>query len=286
MDNDPPAESTESSPLKRLLQFLKILKAPDTAEDLEQEIQEILEEGEEQGLISRQEGEMISSIFEFRETIAREIMTPRTEMVSAPDTASRAELIALITDKGYTRIPIYSSSPDKIIGILHAKDLLTACAAAEPEPTAKQFIKPATIVPEDKKLVALLTEFQSQKIHMAIVTDEFGGVRGLITLEDILEEIVGEIRDEHDKIERERKVIDANTLLADAKINIEEIENFFGIELPEGPYDSVGGLLTHQLGRVPEAGTSTVLKGLSFQVLAASQRRIKTVKIQKSPAAR
>ncbi len=224
---------------------------------------------------------MISSIFEFRDTLAHEIMTPRTEMVCAPDSATAEEVIALITEKGFTRIPIYSRSPDHIVGILHAKDLLQYCAACREMPTAGEIVKPAYFIAETKKIVELLKEFQAQKIHMAIITDEFGGVRGLVTLEDVLEEIVGEITDEYDKSQDRWKVVDDHTLLTDAKIDLEKVEEFFGVELPEGPYESVGGLIIHQLDRVPEAGTVTEVDSLVFQVVSASKRRINTVKIQK-----
>ncbi len=280
MDTDPPSESNDSSLIKRFLHFLRINRSPDTTEDLEQEIQELLEEGEESGLISAQEGELISSIFEFRDTLAHEIMTPRTEIVCLPETATAKEIVNLIIDKGFSRIPIYSDSPDKVIGIVHAKDLLSHAADSE-QITAGEVAKPPFFVSESQKIVDLLKDFQTQKNHMAIVTDEFGGVRGLVTLEDVIEEIVGEIADEYDKQDIRWKVMDGETLLTDAKVDLEEIEEFFHTELPEGPYESVGGLLIHQLGRVPEKGAIVEIDSLTFQVISATNRRIITVKIQK-----
>ncbi|PKN15458.1 MAG: hypothetical protein CVU68_14180, partial [Deltaproteobacteria bacterium HGW-Deltaproteobacteria-3] len=204
---DTSAPDTGDSPFKRILNFFGINRAPDTTEDIEQEIQELLDDGEEQGLITREEGEMISSILEFRDTLVREIMTPRSDMVSAEAQVSAAVLIQLITDEGYTRIPIYQDSPDNIIGILHAKDLLPFCLNASTMPAASELVKPAFFVLDTRKIVNLLKDFQSQKGHMAVVTDEFGSVRGLVTLEDVLEEIVGEIRDEYDKAEKRWKVV-------------------------------------------------------------------------------
>lgn len=282
MDTSSSSESNDSA-FKRFLNFLRINRAPDTAEDIDQEIQEILDEGEEQGLIGPEEGQMISSILEFRDTLVREIMTPRSEMVLAEADVTAAELIALITDKGFTRIPIYSGSPDEISGILHAKDLLPYCLDASGMPAASELAKPAFFVLDTRKIVNLLKDFQTQKIHMAIVTDEFGSVRGLVTLEDVLEEIVGEIRDEYDKTEKRWKVVDKHVLLTDAKVDLEEIEDFFGITLPEGPYESVGGLLIHQMDRVPEAGSTMLINNLVFEVVSADQRRINTVKIQRKP---
>ncbi len=277
---DTSAPDTGDSPFKRILNFFGINRSPDTTEDIEQEIQELLDDGEEQGLISREEGEMISSILEFRDTLVREIMTPRSDMVSAEAKVSAAELIQLITDEGYTRIPIYQDSPDNIIGILHAKDLLPFCLKAATMPAASELVKPAFFVLDTRKIVNLLKDFQSQKGHLAIVTDEFGSVRGLVTLEDVLEEIVGEIRDEYDKAEKRWKVVNKHMLLTDAKVNLEEVEDFFGITLPEGPYESVGGLIIHQLDRVPPVGATMLINDLVFEVVSADRRRIHTVKIQ------
>ncbi|MBA3002761.1 MAG: HlyC/CorC family transporter [Desulfurivibrio sp.] len=277
---DTSAPDTDDSPFKRILNFFGINRAPDTTEDIEQEIQGLLDDGEEQGLITREEGEMISSILEFRDTLVREIMTPRSDMVSAEAKVSAAELIQLITDEGYTRIPIYQDSPDNIIGILHAKDLLPFCLNAATMPAASELVKPAFFVLDTRKIVNLLKDFQSQKGHLAVVTDEFGSVRGLVTLEDVLEEIVGEIRDEYDKAEKRWKVVNKDMLLTDAKVNLEEVEDFFGISLPEGPYESVGGLIIHQLDRVPPVGATMLINSLVFEVVSADRRRIHTVKIQ------
>lgn len=276
-----PQNETNDSFLKRLFTRIGLIKPPETTEDIEQEIQDILDDGEEQGLITPEEGQMIASILEFKDTIVREVMTPRPEMVCAEAQTSVEQVITLINDKGFTRIPVYSESLDTIIGILHAKDLLIYFSTEETLPSLAEISKPAYHVLETKKIVDLLKEFQKQKAHMAIVTDEFGSVRGLVTLEDILEEIVGEISDEYDKNERTWKVIDQDTLLVNGRIIIEEIEEFFDVKLPPGPYESVGGLILQQLDRVPETGHKTVIGSLSFQVVSASKRRIKTVKIRR-----
>lgn len=279
MDNNSKPAPSELHFLRRLLNLIGIAKAPDTAEDLEQEIQELLEDGEEQGLISPQEGMMINSIFEFRDTLAKEIMTPQTEMVCASEHATIPELIDLITDKGFTRIPIYANTPDHISGIVHAKDLLSYWSKDAAPSKAGDIINPALFVLENHKIIQLLRDFKARKIHMAIVTDEFGSVRGLVTLEDVLEEIVGEISDEYDKEEISWKKIDDSTVLTDAKIDIEEVEEFFRISLPEGPYESIGGLVIHQLGHLPKTGETVDIGPLHIQVLTASERRINTLKI-------
>jgi len=283
------AESTEENRDKpfwaRVKSLLGIKSSPDTTRELEHEIQELLEEGEEQGLISRHEEQLINSIFDFRETVASEIMTPSAEMVCADVTSSSRELVRLITEEGFTRIPVYQGSQDKILGILHAKDLLKICslASSESSPELTTVLNPPMIIPESKPITDLLRDFQAKKNHMAIVTDEFGSVRGLITLEDVIEEIVGEIDDEHDQEERELMVVDGKTVIVDAKIDIEEVEEHFQCRLPEGPYESVGGLITHLLGRIPENGDSVTVESLIFKVLTADARRARTVMIRKHP---
>lgn len=268
---------------ERVRTLLRIHRGPDTREELEQEIQELLEEGEDHGLIGSLEEKLISRIFEFRETLASEIMTPTAEMVSAEEKTSVAELIRLITEEGYTRIPIYREKQDQIIGILHAKDLLRICTLKPDEPIdLSVFLNPPFFVSENKRIVDLLRDFQTKKTHIAIVTDEFGGVRGLVTLEDVIEEIVGEIGDEYDDDEDDLRVADERTVIVNARIDVEEVEAHFGIELPEGPYESMGGLLVHRLGRVPRTGTVVTEGNLECKVLAADPRRIKSIRVRRN----
>jgi CBS domain containing-hemolysin-like protein len=284
-DQDSSSDLPDPQPSKniliRLLDILGLSRSPDTTEDLEMEIQELLEEGEEQGLITHQEGQMINSIFEFRDTLIHEIMTPRPEMVCADVKIGVPEVLKLITREGFTRIPVYSESQDNIVGILNAKDLLVCVDAPETCPDIKKLIKPPYFVPETMRIVDLLRAFQAKKNHMAIVTDEFGGVRGLITLEDVLEEIVGEIDDEYDKEEPQWRALRDGSLMIYAKEDVEEVESFFGVKLPDGPYESVGGFIIHQLGHLPKAGELVELDTLTFKVVSATKRHIKTVKIQR-----
>ena len=284
-DQDSSSDLPDSQPSKniliRLLDILGLSRSPDTTEDLEMEIQEILEEGEEQGLITRQEGQMINSIFEFRDTLIHEIMTPRTEIVYADVKMGIPEVLKLIMREGFTRIPVFSETHDNIIGILNAKDLLVCVDDPGSCPDIKKLIKPPYFVPETMRIVDLLRAFQAKKNHLAIVTDEFGGVRGLITLEDVLEEIVGEIDDEYDKDEPQWRTLKDGSLMIYAKEDIEEVESFFNVELPDGPYESVGGFIIHQLGHLPKAGEIVELDNLLFKVVSATKRHIKTVKIQR-----
>ncbi len=285
-ENDNPNESSEppssKSLLQRILEYARWGRSPDSKEALELEIQELLEEGEEQGLIGSMEERMISSIFEFRETRAVEVMTPAAEIVSLEVSTPIDEITATIINEGFTRIPIYQENPDRIIGILHAKDLLRInTRAGEQEPKLTKYLKPADFVRENKPIVELLREFQKHKTHMAMVTDEFGTVRGLITLEDILEEIVGEIDDEYDISEVDIEVVDENIIRVQAKIDIEEVEEQFQTELPEGPYESVGGLIIHTLGRIGRIGDTIEVGELRFSVKSATRRSINIVEISR-----
>ena len=275
-----PAGGDKSSLLKRLRELIPFGRSPDTTEALEHEIQELLEEGEEQGLISSMEEKMISSIFDFRDTLAAEIMTPAAEIVSFDVRAPVGEIIEAVIEEGYTRIPIYRESTDRIIGILHAKDLLKLCTAeTECAGDVEAYLNQPYFISEDKPIVDLLKEFQRDKIHMSVVMDEFGAVRGLVTLEDILEEIVGEIDDEYDVDDDDFEKVDETTILVKAKVDIEDVEQNLGIELPEGPYESIGGLIIHMLGRIGVEGDTVQVAGARLIVHTAGRRRIKKVKI-------
>jgi CBS domain containing-hemolysin-like protein len=256
---------------------------PDTAQELEHEIQELLEDGEEHGLISQHEEQLINSIFDFRETVASEIMTPAAEMVCAEIGSSTDELIRLVCEEGYTRIPIFSGSQDNIVGILHVKNLLCIVSREQEESAPlTDYLNPPLFAAESKPITELLRDFQSGKNHMALITDEFGSVRGLITLEDVLEEIVGEIDDEHDQGERELLLhVDSQTVVVDARIDIEAVERHFDCLLPDGPYESVGGLLIHLLGRMPKHGEAVAAPPLTLKVLTSTPRRVRTVRIRK-----
>ncbi len=279
---DDTKENRERTLLQRLKSWLHIKGSPDTTRELESEIQELLEDGEEQGLISSHEERLINSIFDFRETVASEIMTPSVEIVSADVHSAVKDIVGLITREGLTRIPVYEESKDNILGILHAKDLLRICSLSPGQTLEiRQVLNPPMMIRESKPITDLLRDFQSKKKHMAIVTDEFGSVRGLVTLEDVIEEIVGEIDDEHDHEESELTIIDERTIDVDAKIEVEKVEDHFSCKMPEGAYESVGGLIIEHLGRIPSAGDKVTVAELEFEVLTADPRRVLSVRIRK-----
>jgi CBS domain containing-hemolysin-like protein len=285
MDNDTESEEPDSNQEKGFLKKLVAainFKKPGTKKELEHDIQELLEEGEEHGLISQLEERMINSILEFRETYASEIMTPAAEVISFDESAPMSELIEIVIDSGFTRIPVYRENPDRVIGAIHAKDLLRLCARPSAEPAdLAGYLRPVYFIAESKPIVDLLREFQKRKLHMAMVTDEFGTVRGLITLEDILEEIVGEIDDEYDEDEHTIEVVDENTIQVLAWVDIEKIEEHFDTELPEGPYESVSGLVIHLLGRLAVTGDIVEIAGYRFEVRSANARQIKMIRVSK-----
>jgi CBS domain containing-hemolysin-like protein len=278
--NQPP-EALELSFFRQLLNYLGLNKPPDTTDELEQEIHDLVEEGAEHGLISPHESKMINSILGIRDTLAKEIMTPKSEIISAPDSVSVQQVKELIEQHGFSRIPVYSGTPDHIIGMLHAKDLLKYCFAEVPPPEVSKCLKPVYVVPEYHKIIDLLKEFQTRKTHLAMVADEFGTIRGLITLEDVLEEIVGEITDEHDQFIPSFKALNTRTIVTDAKVDIEHIEAFYKIKLPKGPHESIGGMVIHQLGKIPGTGTQVTINGLSIKVIAATNRRVSLLRIQR-----
>lgn len=266
--------------IRKLLDVLSLGRSPDTTEELEHEIQELLEEGEEQGLITSLEEKMINSIFNFRDTLAVEIMTPAVEIISADITTPVSELIDLVLEHGFTRTPLFKGNSDRIVGILHVKDLLRMCAGTQKDETGlEECMNDVYFILEKKPIVDLLKEFQKTKTHMAIVTDEFGTVRGLITLEDVLEEIVGEIDDEFDVDESQIEQIDEKTILLQARMDVEVVEEHCGVGLPEGPYESIGGYIIHKLGRLASAGDCVEENGLRLDVKSANSRQIKTVQI-------
>ncbi len=258
------------------------LKKPETKEFLGQEIQDLLEEGEEQGLISSLEEKMINSILEFHATCASEIMTPVAEVVACEITLPFTELTQLVIESGFTRIPVYKESLDRVVGIVHVKELFRICVGGEAENVCiEDVLRPINFVDEKKPIVDLLREFQRTKIHIAVVQDEFGAARGLVTLEDILEEIVGEIDDEYDDDEHTFRVMEDGSLLIHGWVDIEKVEEYYDIEFPEGSYESVGGFVVHCLGRLAIVGDVVKSNGLSLEVVDASNRHIKRLCIRK-----
>ncbi|MGO8944014.1 MAG: hemolysin family protein [Syntrophobacteraceae bacterium] len=248
-------------------------------EDVEKEIQQIIDEGEQRGLISEDEGEMIQGIFSFRDTIAREIMVPRTDTVYAEAETKLPEIIQSIIESGHSRIPIYQDNIDNIIGTLHAKDLLPSWGASDM--AIRDIMRPPYFIPETKKISEVLKDLRDNKSHMAIVIDEYGGTAGILTLEDIIEEIIGEIMDEYDAEQKLIVEYEDGSISVNARLDVEKLEDFLQVDLPEGDFESVGGFIISLIGKVPEVNEKVIYDSLEIVIEAGSSRKIDRVRIRK-----
>lgn len=247
----------------------------------EEELKTLVDFGEEKGTLEQEEKEMIHSIFEFGETSVKEIMVPRIDMISIASTAEIDELLAIIKEHLHSRIPVYKETVDSIIGIVYAKDLLPLMNTNKTKDfSIDKLTRPAYFVPEQKKIDELLREFQNEKIHMAIVVDEYGGTSGLVTLEDIIEEIVGEIQDEYDSdLPMHRKISD-NVFIVDGSMSLEEINEELNLDLPtEEGVETIGGFLFGLFGSVPKEKEIAKYNGYEFIIEKIIERRIKQVRI-------
>jgi CBS domain containing-hemolysin-like protein len=246
-----------------------------------EELELIVREGARSGIIDETEKELITSIFNFTETLAKEIMVPRTDMVAINDTISREALIRIVTEEGYSRMPVFRGTVDNIIGIIHTKDLLNLVEHRDLI-VLEDVIRPAHFVPGTIRISMLLRELQQRKMTMAIVVDEFGGTLGLVTIEDILEEIVGEIHDEYDEVAREFEPVPGDATLVDARVPIRDFNEQFGSAIPDdGEYDTVGGFIFKISGRIPENQEVIQYRDLQFTVTKKGQRRIRQVKVRR-----
>lgn len=268
--------------LERILQRFSLKRLLGRGLSDENDLNRLIDEGEEEGIIEEEEHELIHNVFDFGETIVREVMVPRVDITAAPLRADLNSVLDLIIQKGHSRIPIYDQKMDNIVGIIYAKDLLKILRHGEKDIDFARIMRPPYFVPETKKIMDLLKEFQLKKIHMAIVVDEYGGTAGLVTIEDLLEELVGEIQDEYDNEEEMLKRLDENSISVDAQIPIEDIEEFFDCEIPKEDFETVGGLLFHIFERIPKEGEETVFRGLRFTVKKADARRLWRVEISKA----
>jgi CBS domain containing-hemolysin-like protein len=252
-------------------------KKPETQleSELERDFQDLIDQGEEKGLLTPEQGDMIQSIFEFKDTVVREVMVPRTEMTAVSTEASIQTVIDLTVKHGHSRLPIYQENPDNIIGVLHVKDLLPYWHLPPDQPIPAECLQPPTFVPETKKIVFLQRELKLKKVHMAIVLDEYGGTAGLITMEDIIEEIIGEIEDEYDRQEPRLKTLEDGRVELDARLEIEAFERHFDLKIEEKNFESVGGLIIHLLGRVPAVGEKVYFQNLVMTIQEADNRRIR-----------
>lgn len=247
----------------------------------EDDLRTYMDASEEGGALGEDEKEMIYSIFSLDDTTTREIMVPRIDMVAIEAEASVPEALDLILEAGHSRLPVYVDSVDNIIGILYAKDLLAHWRKGGDVRPVHGLEREVHYVPETKPVSELLRDMQAKKIQIAVVVDEYGGTAGLVTIEDILEEIVGEIQDEYDSEEFFMEQITSDEYIFSARMDLDDINDIMSIDLPTEESDTIGGLIYTMLGRVPEMGDSVDIDELHLTVLTVDGRRIKTVKVQR-----
>lgn len=244
----------------------------------------LLNAGDEETGIEQEEKELIASIFEFGDKLVREVMVPRIDVSAVPADMPMLEALDIILKAGHSRIPVYRNSIDNVIGILYAKDLLRYLRDGRTDVPLDKILRPAYFIPESKKVDELLQELQQRKVHMAVVVDEYGGTAGLVTIEDLLEEIVGEIQDEFDAEEPTVEAISEQEFIFDARVPLDEVDKLLDIELPSEGGDTLGGFIYSQLGKVPAVGDRIEFGPIIIEVLSVAGRRIKQVRARQMVA--
>jgi CBS domain containing-hemolysin-like protein len=274
------------SPLVRLLApfvpaeaFARHEEGEDDAAS-DEEIEAFIDVGTREGILEPEEGKWLWGIVGFGDTQARSVMTPRIDMVCAPVESPLDVLADRFVESGHSRIPVYQDSIDHVIGILHIRDVLRALRAPE-TPGVRDLLKPPLFIPETKPLGELFKELQARFQQVAIVVDEYGGTAGLVTVEDLLEEIVGEIMDEHEALAAELEPLENGAYRLDGRAHIELLDELFGVEVEDPEYETVAGLIFSVLGSVPQVGETVESHGLRFTVEAVADRRIQTVRVEK-----
>jgi putative hemolysin len=255
-----------------------------TSNVTEDELKTLVDAGQEEGVFQQGERRMIYSIFQLGETLAREIMVPRIDMLALDVTTPLSDAVRALLKSGHSRVPVYEESVDNMLGLLYAKDLLRVWQEGSHLETLRDLLRPAYFVPEAKKVDELLAEMQSQRIHMAIVVDEYGGVAGLVTLEDIVEEFLGEIRDEYDQAEESPYIVDKNgDYVFQGRVDLDDFNEIMGSQLPKDEADTIGGFIYSRLGRVPDVGDQVEENHLLLVVDQVSGRRIRKVRARWLP---
>ena len=247
----------------------------------EAEFKQVLEASTMSGAIDKTEHELIKSILEFTDTTVKEIMVPRPDIIGLDISMPRDVLVRKVIEEGYSRLPVYKGTVDNIIGVIYSKDLLSLLEHRDLI-VLQDIIRPAYFVPESKKISQLLREFQLKKAHLAIVIDEFGGTEGIITMEDIIEEIVGEIHDEYDEVSKSIEQARDGSVTVDARMSVGDFNQQFNAQLLEAPeYETLAGFIQKELGRLPEVGDIVTHQALTLTVQSKTARRIRTVRVMR-----
>jgi putative hemolysin len=249
----------------------------------EQELRASAEVASEEGEIEDEEKDLIHSIFEFGDTIVREVMVPRPDIVAIEDDMSLRDVQAIVLEHGYSRVPVFHEDLDNVVGIIYAKDVLKALHQGKHDAPLNEVVRETHFIPETKKVAELLREMQRDKFHIALVTDEYGSVSGLVTLEDLLEELVGEIADEYDREEPELVPVGEGLYRVSGKVSVDDVNEFLDVELPDEEWDTVAGLMLDLFGRIPKSGDAVEFQGLTFTAEEVQGRRIAKVLIAMGP---
>ena len=245
----------------------------------EEEFKQVLEASTISGTIDKTEHELIKSILEFTDTTVKEIMVPRPDIIGLDMSMPRDVLVRKVIEEGYSRLPVYKGTIDNVIGVIYSKDLLSLLEHRDLI-VLQDIVRPAYFVPESKKISQLLREFQQKKAHLAIVIDEFGGTEGIITMEDIIEEIVGEIHDEYDEVSKSIEQARDGSVTVDARMSVGDFNLQFKAQLPEAPeYETLAGFIQKELGRMPDVGDTVTYHALTLTVQSKTARRIRTVRV-------
>ncbi len=264
-------------PAKVVARFLRVVVAPGTGID----ILTLVEREEATGGVEEQERRMIRGIIALEDKTAREIMIPRIDIAAADIEDSIADVAAIVNERGFSRVPVFRENIDDIVGIVYAKDLLRAVTNGGAGRDLASLLRPPVFIPESKRLDQLLTEMRGTRQHMAIVVDEYGGTAGLVTIEDLLEEIVGEIEDEYDVATPPMEILSEDEVILDAGSPTSVLRDLFGLDVESEDFDTVGGYLIHELGRLPSVGDEVTVGTLSMRVLSMSGRRVRRMRIER-----
>jgi len=267
-----------------LLPAHKIATSDESGLSNAEEIRDLVESAQASGAIHEGGKELIESIFDFGDTRVREVMIPRPDILSLPVETPSNEIMDVLQESGFSRLPLHEGTVDRIAGVLHAKDVMGALSRDEWDFAPRDLMRPAIYVPESQKIDEALASMRAARMHLAIVMDEYGGTAGLLTVEDILEELVGEIADEHDTREEEPlQILDPNNAVVDARLHTDDLSDAWNLALPTGEFDSVGGFMIEQLGRALVIGDRVELPNAILTVQAVRGRRPRTILIHRKP---
>jgi len=251
----------------------------------EKDIQELIDIGEKEGLLNEEEHDMITGVFEFKKTTVKEVMVPRTEVVAVPRETSLSDWIVLVVKEGHSRVPVFDDTLDNIVGIVHVKDLFQFWGKPESEFSLQDILHTPHFIPETRRLEELLKDFKIWRAHIAIVVDEYGGTAGIVTIEDLIEEIFGEIEDEFDEVEQSPfQPQEDGSVLVDAGVEIEVFQEYFGLPGEKGEFETLSGLIFELTGKVPLPKESISYKNLTLVIEAADPKRIHTVRVIPKPS--